>query len=149
MNVPMECKIQESSCPLFSQICNDAPTCNGSLFPITTNFEYPAWSVFSSNYISSYSLHKPFLYLGHHLQSLQNNGAHHLLYTLVPTILFPKITLNLPQMHPSFKVQLMPSLLLGHERYFKHSWYPFTLHHTIWHNWNSVSFHALNPIICV
>ena len=52
-----------------------------------------------------------FLYSGQHLQSPRNSYTHHHLYTLVPIVLSPKITLLLPKRYSSFKTQLMASLL--------------------------------------
>lgn len=52
-----------------------------------------------------------FLYSGQHLQSPRNSYTHYHLYTLVPIVLFPKITLLLPKRYSSFKTQLMASLL--------------------------------------
>lgn len=62
----------------------------------------------------------------------------------------PEISLHLPKMHSSFKVQLMPSLLLGLSGYSKHYCCPFTLYHSTWlKDWNSVSFHALFVSVCL
>lgn len=61
-----------------------------------------------------------FLYSGQHLQSPWNSYSHCCVYTLVPNILFPKVTLLLPKMYSSFKTRLMASLTLGHTGYSKH-----------------------------
>lgn len=124
--------------PSIKEICNSVP----AWFPITTNSE--CWHNLTYSTCPTTSLPTPytylFLYSGQHLQSPRNSHTHHCLYTLVPIVLFPKITFLLPKRYSSFKTQLMVSLLLGHTRCSKHYWYPFTLCHTSWHkDWNFIS----------